>query len=65
MKSSNRALVGLGIALGVLVIATVVLVLTLGRGSAPLLAQDTPEGAVQRFLLALQDGDYQKAYDST
>jgi len=28
------------------------------RGDEPLLPEDTPEGTVQRFLLAVRDGDY-------
>jgi hypothetical protein len=43
----------------VLVIVTVVLVLlTSSREDEPLLPEDTPEGTVQRFLLAVRDGDY-------
>ncbi len=64
MKSSNRALLYFGVAILILVIATVTLVLTIsGRESAPLSPEDTAEGVVQRFLLALRDNDYGKAYD--
>lgn len=64
MKSSSRWLYLFGIAIGVLVIATVVLVLTIGSPSdESLLSEDTPEGTVQRFLLALRDGDYLAAED--
>lgn len=59
MKSSSRWLYMFGIAIGVLVIATVVLALTTGSPSdKPLLSEDTPEGTVQRFLVAVRDGDY-------
>lgn len=62
MKSSNRFLLWFGITIGLLVIVTVVLVLTVGSKPAELLPADTPEGVVQRFLQAVQDNDYQKAY---
>ena len=61
MKSSNRFLLGFGIVITILVIITVTLVMT-NQSIAPLLSEDTPEGTVQRFLLAVQEQDYQKAY---
>jgi hypothetical protein len=36
--------------------------LTLGKSNAPLLAENTPEGTIQRYLLAVQDKDYPTAY---
>jgi hypothetical protein len=55
-----------GVAIGVLVIVAIVLVFTLaGRGSTSLLPEDTPKGIVQRFFLALEAEDYQKAYSYT
>ena len=63
MKSSSRWLLVFGITIGVLVIVAVVLVLTLAKpGGTPLLPEDTPEGTVQRYFLALQAGDYVTAY---
>lgn len=62
MKSSNRLLLGFGIAIGAVAVVTVVLVLAFGRGDSPLLPQDTPEGTVQRFLLAVKERDYPRAY---
>jgi hypothetical protein len=63
MKASTRFLVISGVAIGVLVVVTVVLVLTLGNGKTiSLLPEDTPEGVVQRYLLALEDEDYEEAY---
>lgn len=63
MKSSSRWLLTFGVAIGILVIVTVVLVLTLPGGeSVSLLPEDTPEGTVQRFFLALEAEDYLKAY---
>jgi hypothetical protein len=61
MKSSNRFLLGFGIAITILVVITITLVLT-NREMAPLLPENTPQGTVQRFLLAVQDHDFQKAY---
>jgi len=63
VKSSSRLLMGFGIGIIVLVIITVVLALSLGQKNAPLLSADTPEGAVQRFLLAVQSKDYTAAYN--
>ncbi|MFH0847531.1 MAG: hypothetical protein V1894_05730 [Chloroflexota bacterium] len=61
MKSSNRWLIGFVAAIGVIVLVAVILVLT-ARNNVSLLPEDTPEGVVQRFLLALQEKDYPKAY---
>ncbi len=64
MKSSNRFLLGFGIGLAVLVLVTIVLVVTSG-GHVTTYPENTPEGTVQRFLQALQAGDYQKAFGYT
>lgn len=61
MKSSTRFLLGFGIAITVLVVVTVVLVLTI-KGNVTLLPGNTPQGVVQRFLIAVQDQDYEKAF---
>ena len=62
MNSSRRWLIIFAIVIGILVVATVALVL-INRGSeVTLLPEDTPQGVVQRYLLAIKDGDYQKAY---
>ncbi len=59
MRSSRRWLFTFGLAIGVLVIVTVALVLTTASpADKPLLPEDTPEGTVQRFLLAVRDEDY-------
>jgi hypothetical protein len=63
VKSSSRLLIGFGIGIAVLVIITVALVLTLGQRNAPSLPADSPEGVVQRFLLAVQSKDYSAAYN--
>ena len=62
MRTSSRALIGFGAAIAVLVIVTIVLVLTLGKGNAALLSEKTPEGTVQRYLIAIQDQNYAAAY---
>ena len=61
MKSSNRLLLSFGVGIGILVVVAVALVLSTS-GSVSLLPEDTPQGTVQRFLMALQDKDLQKAY---
>ncbi len=59
MRSSRRWLFAFGLAIVALVIVTVVLVLiTASPADEPLLAEGTPEGTVQRFLLAVSDQDY-------
>ena len=63
MRSSSRWLFAFGIAIVVLATVAVVLVLTTtGNSSIDLLPEDTPEGTVQRYLLATEAGDYEKAY---
>ena len=62
MKSSSRWLLAFGVTIGVLVIAAVVLVLTMPTPETRLLPEDTPEGIVQRYFLALQAEDYVTAY---
>ena len=63
MRSSSRLLLAFGVAIGVLVIVAIVLVLTMvSKEPSPLLPEDTPEGTVQRYLLALENEDYLKAY---
>jgi hypothetical protein len=62
VKSSSRLLMGFGIGITALVLITVALALALGQKNAPLLSSNTPEGVVQRFLLAVQNKDYPDAY---
>ena len=63
MKASTRLLVTFGISIGVLVIVTMVLALTLSGGQdTALLSEDTPEGTVQRYLQAIKAEDYTRAY---
>ena len=61
MKSTNRWLIIFGTIIGALVIVAVILVLT-AKNNTSLLAENSPEGVVQRYVLALKDGDFQTAY---
>jgi hypothetical protein len=61
MKSSSRFLLVCGVALVVLVAITTTLVL-INHDNISLLPENTPEGTVQRFLLAIQEQDFPKAY---
>jgi hypothetical protein len=63
MRTSSRTLLGFGIGLGILIVVTIILALTLGRGNSPLMAENTPQGIVQRYLLAVQEKNYSAAYN--
>lgn len=62
MKTSSRMLIGFGSAIAILIIAAIVLVLTLGRGGSISVPENSPQGTVQRYLQAILDKDYAKAY---
>lgn len=63
MKSSSRVLAISGLVLGILVILALVLAVVLsGMNQPDLLAENTPEGVVQRYFIAIDEGDYLKAY---
>jgi hypothetical protein len=62
MNSSRRWLIIFTVAIGILVISTVSLVLLTGKNEVDLLPADTSQGIVQRYLLALQEKNYQKAF---
>ena len=63
MNSSRRWLFVFAIVIVVLVIATVSLVLLTKGNKVTLLPEDSPQGIVQRYLTAIQEKDYQKAFD--
>jgi hypothetical protein len=63
MNSSRRWLIIFAIVISILVIATVSLVLLMKGNEIALLPQDTPQGIVQRYLIAVQEKNYQKAYN--
>lgn len=58
---SNRWLIAVGAFVGILVIVGVVVGLSMSRQATPL-AEDTPEGTVQRFLQAIEGEDLARAY---
>jgi hypothetical protein len=62
MNSSSKWLIIFAGIIGVLAVIAVVLVLATQGKNVTLLAADTPQGTVQRYLIALQDGDYQQGY---
>jgi hypothetical protein len=63
MDSSRRWLIIFAIVIGILVIATASLVLLTKGNEVALLPEDTPQGIVQRYLIAVQEKDFQKAYN--
>jgi len=60
VKNTDKFLVG--IVAGIVVLVVVALLLTLTRPGESYRADDTPEGVVHNYLLALQKGDYERAY---
>ena len=62
MNSSRRWLFISAIVIGLLVIATVTLVLLTKGNKVTLLPENSPQGTVQRYLMAIQEKDYQKAF---
>ena len=61
MNSASRWLVGTGVVVAALVIASLA-VGVLAGGDAEPFPEDSPEGVVQRYLLALEDDDFRAAY---
>jgi len=62
MDSSRRWLLAFSSIIGALVVATIALVLLTGGIEPELLPENTPEGTVQRYLIAIQEGKFQQAY---
>jgi len=62
MKSSSRFLLSFGIVIIVVVAVAVTLALIGGNEPVKLLPGDSPEGTVQKFLMAVKEKDYVKAY---
>src|SRR3972149_8937189 len=56
-------LIGVAAFVLALVAAGLVVALVTTRGGVDLLPADSPEGTVQRYLLALEDEDYPMAYE--
>jgi hypothetical protein len=63
MNSSRKWLIIFAIVMGILVAATVSLVLLTKEKEVALLPEDTPQGLVQHYLIAVQEKNYQKAYN--
>lgn len=59
---SSRWLAGVALAILALIVISVAVTLLNRQREADLLAEDTPEGTVQRYLLAIDAGDSQAAY---
>lgn len=57
----DRFLLAILVAIGVLVVLAVVLFYTRG-GTGDYGLEDTPEGVLRNYVLALEKGDYQRAY---
>ncbi len=62
MTASTKWLIGIGAALGVLVVVAVVGALISDSGQPELLPEDVPEGITQRYVLAMIDGDLDEAW---
>lgn len=60
---SNRWLIIIGSAIAALIIVGVVVAISTQGKGVQLLAEDSPEGTVQRYLLALEEEDYPRAYN--
>jgi hypothetical protein len=60
MKTSDKFLVGMVI--GIVLLVIVALVVTLTRQETTYQSDETPEGVVQNYILALQKRDDEKAY---
>jgi hypothetical protein len=60
MKGTNKFLVGMVIGIVVLIVVALVVVMT--RPAPTFRAEDTAEGVAYNYLLALQQGDYERAY---
>ena len=63
MTASTKWLIGMGAALGVLVVAAVIGALISGGGQTELFPEDVPEGITQRYVLAMIDGDFDEAWE--
>ena len=62
MTASTKWLIGMGAALGILVVAAVVGALVFDGGQPELFPDDVPEGITQRYVLAMIDGDLDEAW---
>ena len=63
MNNPNRFLIGFGIFVLVFAVVAVIVAVAGSRESVKLLSENTSEGTVQRFLMAIKEKDYVKAYN--
>lgn len=63
MSNSRRFLLGFGISILVIVAVAVIIAIIGSNQPVKMLPENSPEGTVQRFLTAVKDRDYTKAYD--
>lgn len=61
MKSTDKFLIGMVVAIVLLIIAA--LAVTLTQPEPTYLAEDTPEGVAHNYLMALNKEEYNRAYD--
>jgi len=61
MKNTDKFLIG--IIVGIVVLIVVAFVLTMVQPEPAYQAEDTPEGVTHNYLLALQNQDYDRAYE--
>ncbi len=62
-NTSTNWLIGAGIAVAILLVASVTVALIADRNEPELRAETTPEGVVQRYLIAIDNDDPQAAYN--
>jgi len=62
MGSTRKILIVFGAVLAMLVIAVTALVFLVDAPAAELLPEDTPEGTVQRYLVAVHENRFEDAY---
>ena len=62
MRGSNRVLIIAAAAVMLLAIVTAITAM-ITQGNGRLMGKDSPEGVVQRFLLAMESGNYMAAYN--
>ncbi len=61
-RGPGRLIVAVGAGVGLLIVASIVAVLLAGSNRITEFPADTPEGVLQRFTAALDDGDFTTAY---
>jgi len=62
MNGATRPLLLIGVAVVALVVTAIVVVVLAGNRTAQTFGADTPEGTIQRYLLAFDAGDYEAAH---